>query len=438
MEWAILAAFCAGLLLCIAFDITILFALIFGLALFMFYGRHQGLKWRELILSAVEGIKTVKTLLVTFLLIGVMTGFWRAAGTIPVIVCYASRLIRPSVFLLMTFLLNGGMSVLTGTSFGTAATMGVICATMGAALGASPFLTGGAILSGAYFGDRCSPVSTSALLVSNVTGTDIYDNIRLMLRSALVPFVLTCLIYLFIGPKGSGTDAGEQVTSLFSRAFSLTWIALIPAVTILLFSVFRANVKLSMIASIVTAIPICLFIQDISLPELFRIAVLGYHPKDEALAALLSGGGLVSMLNVTGIVLLSSSYVNIFQITGLLDGLKRKISWLSRKSSIFFATLLTSVLSGMIACNQTLTILLTNQICKEEYSNRSRLALDLEDTAVVIAALIPWSIAGGVPLATVGAPLISMLFSFYLIILPLYRLFLSLLLQVNKQFSSRA
>ncbi len=178
MEWIALGLFCAALLICIVLDLSTLYALAFGLLVFLLYGRRKGFSRRELFRMAFEGIKTVRNILITFFLIGIMTALWRAAGTIPVIVCYASGLIRPSVFLLMAFLLNCLVSVLTGTSFGTAATMGIICAAIGTAMGVSPLLTGGAVLSGAFFGDRCSPVSTSALLVAAVTKTDIYDNIR--------------------------------------------------------------------------------------------------------------------------------------------------------------------------------------------------------------------------------------------------------------------
>ena len=129
---------------------------------------------------ALDGVLTVRNILITFLLIGILTALWRAAGTIAVIVSYASALIRPSVFLLMTFLLNCAVSVLMGTSFGTSATMGVICATMGTALGVDIRLIGGAVLSGVLFGDRCSPVSTSALLVAELTGTSVFDNIRFL------------------------------------------------------------------------------------------------------------------------------------------------------------------------------------------------------------------------------------------------------------------
>ena len=133
------------------------------------------------------------------------------------------------------------------------------------------------------------------------------------------------------------------------------------------------------------------------------------------------------MLRVGGIVCLSSSYSELFRETGLLDGVGHSVSALRKKTTDFTATLVTAVVSGMIACNQTLSILLTNQICGKEYPDKTRLAVDLEDTAVVVAPLIPWSIAGAVPLATVGAPAASVIFAFYLIAIPLWRLIRSLI-----------
>ena len=149
MEGLTLTLFCAALLFCVVLDISILYALAAGLALFLLYGRRRGYSWRELVLMSLDGVKTVKNILITFLLIGVLTGMWRAAGTIPVMVCYAAVLIRPSVFLLMSFLLNCAVSVLTGTAFGVSATMGVICCTVGEAMGVDIRLIGGTVLSGA-------------------------------------------------------------------------------------------------------------------------------------------------------------------------------------------------------------------------------------------------------------------------------------------------
>ena len=199
MENFIILFFCALLLWCVLFGFSILYALAAGLVLFWLYGRHKGFAWAELFRLSLNGVKTVKNILITFVLIGMLTALWREAGTIPVIVCYAAQLINPSLFLVMAFLLNCFISVLTGTAFGTAATMGVICAAIGSTMQVNPLLTGGAVLSGVFFGDRCSPVSTSALLVAEVTHTNIFANIKNMMRSMWVPFLASCALYASCG-----------------------------------------------------------------------------------------------------------------------------------------------------------------------------------------------------------------------------------------------
>ncbi len=368
---------------------------------------------------SLNGMKSVQTVILTFFLIGIMTALWRAAGTIPYLVFQASKLICPSVFLLMVFILNSLLSFLTGTSFGTSATIGVICASIGQTLGFNPALTGGAILSGAFFGDRCSPVSTSALLVSALTGTDIYNNIHAMLKSCTLPFIISCVIYLTLGLNTSANYNQLSSFSIFSTMFVLNWVTTIPALAIFLLSLFRANVKLSMITSIFAAAIICIFVQKMPLSEILRTAIIGFHPINGNIE-MISGGGLYSMIRVTLIVLISSSYTDILNKTGLLDGLKSLIFAISQKTTKTFATFIASCMTASISCNQTLTILLTNQLSKNIYNDKNNLALDLENSAVVIAPLVPWSIAGAVPLATIGAPHSSILFSFYLILIPLF------------------
>ena len=422
MEWLVLGLFCAGLVLCLVLDVSILYALLAGLLLFLAYGRRRGFHWGELVRMAFDGVKTVRNILVTFLLIGVLTALWRAAGTISVIVCYAAQLIRPGVFLLMTFLLNAGVSVLTGTSFGTAATMGVICATMGSVMGVPVILTGGAVLAGAFFGDRCSPVSTSALLVATLTETSIFDNIKRMVKTALVPFFVSCAVYAALGlltPHGEGS---LDLTALFSREFRLSLWAVVPAAVILVLSLFRVNVKLAMSASILSAVPVCLWLQGCEPLALLKMAVVGFTAADPEVGAMLDGGGIVSMLRVAAIVCLSSSYSVLFQKTGLLDRVKQAIGRLAGRTSPYFAMLCTSALAGMVACNQSLTILLVHQLCRDLHQDPSDTAIDLEDTAVVVAPLVPWSIAGAVPLSAVGAPGTAVLLACYLYLLPVWRL----------------
>ena len=424
MEWLVIGLFSASLFLCVFLDASVLYALVFGLALFLAYGRLRGHALPALLRAALSGMASVYPILFVFMLIGVLTALWRAAGTIPVLVCHASRLIRPAAFPLMTFLLCGGVSFLTGTSVGTAATMGVVCAAMGSALGADPRLIGGAVLSGAFFGDRCSPVSTSALLVATLTRTDIFGNIRRMVRTAFVPFLLTCALYAAVG---LGTRAGGTVPDLFAQfgaSFRLHPAALLPAAVILLLSALRVPVRRAMALSILSALPLCLLLQGMPAREILRAAVFGFRPADPG-AAMLSGGGILSMLRIAAIVCLSSSYAGIFRLTGLLDAMQGAVDRLAARATPYTATLAAAVPASVVSCNQTLAILLTHQLA-QDLSEGPDLALDLEDSAVIVSPLVPWSIAGATPLAAIGAPASSIPFAFYLILLPLVRLLFSL------------
>ncbi len=422
MAWLTLGLFAAGLLLCLFCKLSVLYALSFGLLLFSVYARRSGFSWTEILRMALRGVWKIRGILITFVLIGTMTALWRAAGTLPVVVCYAAGFIRPSVFLLMTFLLNCAVSVLTGSAFATSATMGVICAAMGRTAGISMQLTGAAVLSGAYFGDRCSPVATSALLVAELTHTNIFDNIKNMLRTALVPFLLACAVYAGLGLHAVPSGELLNLRALFARELRLHWLAILPVVVIVLLSLRRVDAKTAMAASILAAVPLAVFLQKFAPADLLRISLFGYRASDPEAAAMLNGGGIAAFVKITGIVSLSASYAELFQKTDLLVGVKALVERFARRTSPYAAVLGTSVLSAMLACNQTLTVMLTKQLCEEVEPESSRLALGLEDSAVIIAALIPWSVAAAGPLASIGAPGSAVLLACYLYLLPLWRL----------------
>lgn len=419
MEVLTIGIFCALLIICIITGKSILYALLAGLIIFSLYGKKQGYSWRQISRMALQGAWKVKNILLTFILIGMLTALWRQAGTIPAIICYTVRLIKPSTFLLMTFLLNCLISVLTGTALGTAATIGVVCATMASALGIPSWMTGGAILSGVYFGDRCSPVSTSALLVAELTETGIYTNIKNMIKSALAPFTITCILYLTVSIQLHGKTEMPDLGHAFGSEFRLSWIALLPAAVILLLSVVQAGVKIAMIASIVTAIPVCIGLQNMAFTELPELLLNGFHSTDVTVAAMLNGGGITSMLKVGAIVCISSSYSGIFQATGILNGFQKMVCLLANRTKPYFAVLVTSILTSVMACNQTLAIMLTGQLCSRTEPDKLRFANNLEDSAVIIAPLVPWSIACAVPLTAAGAPGYSVLFAVFLYLLPL-------------------
>lgn len=425
MEWLFLGGFCALLTASLALDFFILWALLGGYLLFFAYGLWKGHKPKELLSMSLQGLKTVKTILFLFLLIGMITALWRASGTIPFLIYHAAGLISPAVFPLLAFLLCSVMSALTGTSFGTAATIGVICMSISQAMGLSPVLSAGAILSGAFFGDRCSPMSTSALLVAALTETDIYENIKGMVRTAMVPLVLTCGIYLALGLTHRSGTFSQDLLAPFAQGFDLHWVTVLPAVVIIVLSLCKCQVKITMGLSILVSALLCLTLQDMDLGELVKTALLGYTPALPGLEALLSGGGILSMVTPLCIVSVSSTFSGLFDGTGLLDGLKDAAHKLAGKITPFGSLLVTSVLTSMISCNQSLAILLSHALCREDFTHQD-LAMGMENTVVVIAPLIPWSIAGTVPLASLGAPPEALLAACYLYLIPLWNLLVSL------------
>ena len=422
LENLVMLAFVAALMFCVAFGVPTVAALIAGYVIFILYGMKKGYSVPSLLKMSWSGLGTVIRILFIFLLIGILTALWRGAGTIPEIIAVSAGLIHPSGFLLLSFLLNCAVSVLTGTSFGTAATMGV-----------NPLFTGGAVVSGIFFGDRCSPVSTSALLVSELTGTDLYGNIRRMLRSCLVPFLLTCAAYLALGAFSRGGSGAMDVKTMFSGHFTLHWILLVPALLILVMAAFRAKVKYTLLASAAAAAVCCLVFQKMTVHELIRLMIFGYRSEDPQLAAMMNGGGFLSMVQVSVIVGISSAYAGIFEGTGLLLGIKRYVEAVSRRITPFGGILAVSVVTSMISFNQTLAIILTDQLTKDAEPDKEKRALALEDTVVLMAALVPWSIAGNVPISTIGAPMASLCLAFYLILVPLWN-FARALTQNRKNF----
>ena len=427
MELIVFGLFAAGLIACVAADLSILYAMLLGYVLFFGYGIIRKHAFKEMLSFSFSGIKTVKNILITFVFIGMITGVWRACGTIAFIVYHASSLCAPSVMLLVTFLLCCGVSFLTGTAFGSAATIGVICMTMANSMGIPTLLTGGAVLSGVFFGDRCSPMSTSALLVSELTNTRIFKNIVKMVKTSLIPFAVACAVYLVLGFAADASGASADVRGVFAQNYNLHWTAVIPAVIIIAFSLFKINVRITLCVSSVVGFAVACLVQKMGVGDVIRVCISGFKPESTELAALMSGGGILSMVNVMCIICISSCYSGIFRGTGFLDSIQARMQGLSERITPYGTTVITAIVTAMIACNQTLNIMLTHQLCESVYDSDEEMAIALENSAVVISPMIPWSIASAVPLASVGAASASIAFACYLYMIPIYNLAVSLI-----------
>lgn len=434
-EIGVIGLFAATLVTTLAIGAPIPLALLVGYALFFNYGLHHGHEVRDLLRMSFEGLSTIRNILLLFLVIGMLTASWRAAGTIPVLACLATQAISPTTLVPATFLLCCGMSMLMGSSFGTAATMGVICMAIGTAMGVSPALMGGAILSGSFFGDRCSPMSSSAALVATLTKTKVFDNVQRMIRTGMVPLVATILVYALLGMGSASSAQTPDFARVFGASFDLSPIACLPALVVIVFSVAKVDVRSTMLASLASAIAIAVVVQGTSLESLPSLLVWGFHSSDPELARLVDGGGIISMAEIALVVSTVSTYSGLFRGTGLLDSASDQVTRLARRTTPFVGVLATSILTSFVACDQVLLVMLSDQLCDRTEHDGSALALDLENSAILLPAITPWSTSCAGILGFVGAPVASVLFACFAYLVPLWTLVISLAQLRDPSFS---
>lgn len=416
--------FTLSLIYSISIGISTIYPLLVGMFSFSFVALHRGYNIKSIVKMLIGGMKKAFSLMPIFALIGIITAIWRACGTIPFFVYYGTKFMNPDYFILFAFLLSCLVSFTLGTSFGTAGTIGVVLIVLAKGGDVNLSAAAGAIVSGAFFGDRCSPTSSSANLVAAITETNLYENVKRMFKTGLIPFALTVIFYILISKKYPLNVTNNTLLNDISYYFSLNIVTVFPALIIFILAAFKKNVKTSMFFSIVTAILICIFVQNMAVDKIIKTMIYGFNLEaDSTLTNIISGGGLLSMVSVAFIVLIASSYTGIFEGTGMLNDIQGSLVKLSDKVGVYLTTAFTSAITGAFCCNQTLPILLTQQLMHKIYDDKGYtkedMAIDLENTAVMISELFPWSIAIAVPLATLSADAKAIPFAVYLYLVPL-------------------
>ena len=323
----------------------------------------------------------------------------------------------------MTFLLNCGVSMLTGTAFGTAATMGTICVSVGISMGMDPVLLGGAMLSGVYFGDRCSPASSSATLVAAATDTKLYDNLHMMHRTGWLPYLVSLAAYAALSVTHPLAMVDSGVLDQLSGTFSLSWWTAIPALLILILPLCKVPIRPTMAVSALTALLVTVFAQGRALLPTLRDAVLGYLPAPGALHDVLSGGGMMSMVSATIMAVSAGLYAGLLGGMGVLNGAAHLAQRLARRAGRFPACAAISVVCSMVFCNQSTCAVVCNQLLEDDYTKRGHgrgeMALDIENSGIVLSPLIPWNISVSIPLAMLGADMSAIPYEILLYAIPL-------------------
>lgn len=424
----------------VAFTVTFIFLLIgafkgmflaypllLGLLVFVLLALRKKFGIKLILAMAWKGALKAFPLAKIFLLIGVIIAMWMASGTISSIVYYAVKFMNPQFFIIDIFVACSIVSFILGTSLGTAGTIGVAMIILARSGHVNINLAAGAVIAGAFFGDRCSPMSSSASLVASVTGTDLYRNIRNMLKTAAIPFATASAVYMYFSirnPLSVNTDSiGLEMTGYFR----ISPVMLLPAVIIIILALLKVDVKLAMIISIIAAFIMSMVCQHRTLWELLRFSVYGFYLGDgSSLSNVIKGGGLTTMLKTSLVVVVSSSYSGIFEGTGILRDVETIVERLSKKLGLFTATIVISALTSSFGCSQALAIIMTHQLTKKEYlragADENLLAVDIENTAVVMSPLVPWNISGALPAAALAVGPGFIAYSFFLYLLPLVNL----------------
>lgn len=255
----------------------IAYPLLASLAILLLILVQRGFKLKKLFNFAFAGIKQSFSVIYILLLVGAVIAVWMTAGTVPAIVYYGIQIISPSYFILSAFLLSLLVSLLLGTSFGTVSTIGIALMIMANGSNVNPHFTAGAIIAGAYFGDRCSLMSSSANLIAIITQTKIYTNIKKMLVTTVLPLLVTVVFYLILSLINPVKLEKQYLISEISRLFNLNPIVLLPALAIFLLAWLQVEIKISMSVSIVIGLCISKYLQDYSFSEIFQDILLGFE-----------------------------------------------------------------------------------------------------------------------------------------------------------------
>jgi len=415
--------FMAGVVVCMVKGFSLAWALLLGFVTFFLLGMRRGVSAAELAKMALGGGKTAFVVLRILILIGVLTGIWRAGGTIAYFVAMGLRLITPNSFMLIAFLLPAVLCLAFGSSFGVSGTAGVILMTIARSGGANLAVAAGAALSGAYVGERLSPASSAAALVCAVSGTDQQSFQRQMWKDSVLPLGLSVAVYAVLSRIYPIQRVEPEILEALESCFNLNWLTVLPAIALLVLPWFKMKAIHAIAISCVLAAVSAVFAQGMSLGEVLRVFVLGYQETDPVLSSIMSGGGLVSMVNSVCIVFLSCAYAGIFSGTGILDPLKQKAGSLAHRIGRIPAQCVVGLCTGGLFCNQTVAIVMNQEIMERYYKESelsgSDMARDIGNTVLNLVGMIPWAIACSVPLANMGGSVAAIPYAVFLYLVPL-------------------
>ncbi|MDG5816740.1 Na+/H+ antiporter NhaC [Chitinispirillales bacterium ANBcel5] len=364
-----------------------------------------GYSWETISNGFTRSIARAIPSLIILLIIGMIIGVWIASGIVPAMMYYGFNVLVPAWFLPSILIICSIMSVVTGSSWTTAGTIGVAAIGIGQGLGIPAPAVAGAVVSGAFFGDKLSPLSDSTNLTPSVLGLDLYVHIKHMLYTTIPSFILALIMFTVLGfilsEGAANTEHMNQYQELIRENFKLSFWLLIPPVAVITLIVFKIPAIPSLVAGVVLGGVMMVTVQGQSSGEFFTILYDGFSISTgwEEMDNLLSRGGMESMYSVVALAIMALSFGGIMNHCNMLKSLVDKMSSLVNKAgSLVLTTLVTSVFINIFGANQYLAVIIPGQMYEQAYKKLNlkmeNLSRALEGGGTLTAPLISWNSSG--------------------------------------------
>jgi len=429
-------------------------ALIMAGCVALLVGLKNGYNWREVEKAVAQGIANTFGAMLILMAVGMLIGSWILAGTVPAMIYYGLQILNPTIFYFTACVLCALTAVSIGSSWTVAATIGISLMGIAVGLGLSPEITAGAIISGAYFGDKMSPLSDTTNLAPAVAGTDLFTHIRHMTWTTLPSIGIALVLYLILGFTTERNevvvDLGAQLT-LIEDNFDIGIYLLLPLAAVLAMAYKKQPAFPSIVVGALVGVVFALIFQQdvirsfvgvsdrgdivILIDGIWRSLFSGFvaNTGDVTMDKLLTGGGMASMLNTIWLVMCAITFGSIMEKLGLLKRLViGLIDMAQTTGSLILVTALTCIGVNILAGDQYIAIVLPGRMYRLEFKRRNlaakNLSRALEDTGTVTSVLVPWNTCGAYFSGTLGiatfaylpycffnliSPVISVLYGMY-------------------------
>ena len=408
-------------------------------AIVVIIGIKNGQGWSTIEKAIVKGISTAMVAILILLLVGGLIGTWILAGIVPTMIYYGLNILSPDYFYVASCLICAVIAISIGSSWTVAGTIGISLIAMAAALGLSLEITAGAIISGAYFGDKMSPLSDTTNLAPAVTGTNLFDHIEHMVWTTVPSLIIAAIIFLIIGLQSDSAaelSSLDTTLSILQSQFNLSLWLLLPLFIVFFMAVkkipaiatiFIGGLLGGVFAIIFQSDKILVGVDsDLSstshvLTTVWSALFDGYQSNsgNEVIDDLLSRGGMSSMLNTIWLIITALSFGAVLEHTGLLQRIVSSIlSMVHSTGSLIASTVVTCIGCNILTADQYMAIVLPGRMYKVEFEKRGldprNLSRTLEDSATMTSALIPWNTCGAFMASTLGVATLAYLpFAFF-------------------------